>query len=448
LPTITTPAMTQAGLILGTAAYMAPEQARGRPVNKQADIWAFGVVLWEMVTGERLFKGEDLTETLASVVKDEPDWPRVPPRVRGVLRACLEKDPRKRLRDIGDVWRLLEDEPQAVASATPSKATRPAWMVAGASALVATAAVALALGLGGAAETPPQELVRFDVAFPAGMTHGGRSVPALSPDGRRLAFVAEQRGQRRIFVHALDGEAPQPLQDTDGAFGAPFWSPDSRFLVFATGNRYTEPGPLKKIDVTGGPALTIAQIASTVRGGFWTRDGTIVFSVAQQGLFTLPASGGEPRRLLPVGTRDEGYAPAGRPAFPLREGRTRQRQNLRPVAGRRTRTAGGRGRRERLESGVRTVCDWRIRVHPLRAGRHTAGPAVRRASATRHGGADADRAGHRSGTQRPAVVLVHCLAKRGHCPLTGGAWRTVADRHLRSPRCPRGHNRKSGSADE
>ena len=118
-PTFTSPAMmTGAGVILGTAAYMAPEQARGRSVDKRADIWAFGVVLYELVTGERPFKGDDLTETLASVVKDEPDVSKAPAQVQRLLKKCLEKDPRKRLRDIGDAWDLLEDEtPRAAAAA-------------------------------------------------------------------------------------------------------------------------------------------------------------------------------------------------------------------------------------------------------------------------------------------------------------------------------------------
>src|SRR5262245_53640412 len=168
-PTMTSPAlMTQTGVLMGTAAYMAPEQARGRAVDKRADIWAFGVVLWEMLTGERLFKGEDLTETLASVVKDEPPWQRTPARVCGVLRACLEKDPRRRLRDIGDVWRLLVDDRQTPTAAT--KATHLPWIVAAGAALVAIAALgAWSLGGGRTADTRPPELVRFDVPFPADM---------------------------------------------------------------------------------------------------------------------------------------------------------------------------------------------------------------------------------------------------------------------------------------
>ena len=136
-PTITTPAMTQAGIILGTAAYMAPEQARGKPVDKRSDIWAFGVVLYEMLTGRRAFEGEDVSSILAAIIQSEPRWDGVPARVRRLLESCLEKDPKKRLRDIGDVWKLLDDRP-AVPTRTPGIL---GWAAAGLLALLAAVAL-------------------------------------------------------------------------------------------------------------------------------------------------------------------------------------------------------------------------------------------------------------------------------------------------------------------
>ena len=305
-PTMTSPAlMTQTGVLMGTAAYMAPEQARGKAVDKRADIWAFGVVLWEMLTGERLFKGDDLTETLASVVKDEPPWHQAPARVQGVLRACLEKDPRRRLRDIGDVWRLLEGDTSPSTQAKTSN--RGPWIVAAASVLVTIVALsAWTLGTGQSLDTTPARLVRFEVPFPTDMSNGERSYPALSPDGRRLAFVATDKARvSHLFVHAMDGNGPQPVAGTEGAYGTPFWSRDSRSVVFATARQFNQAGPLRTIDVvTGGPPLTIAESPSTLRGGFWTADDTIVFSSSLQGLFKVPAGGGKAQLLKHVRTSE------------------------------------------------------------------------------------------------------------------------------------------------
>ena len=186
-PTLTSPAMTQAGIILGTAAYMSPEQARGRTVDKRADIWAFGCVLYEMVTGERLFAGEDLTETLASVVKDQPDFSKAPPQVARLLRRCLEKDPRRRLRDLGDAWDLL-DEPRAGAPGSSATPAVSKWRALAGWALAAVLAIAFA----GFAAMRWREAPVVDhplhVFLPLPDEGVVRNV-ALSPDGRWVVMI-------------------------------------------------------------------------------------------------------------------------------------------------------------------------------------------------------------------------------------------------------------------
>ncbi len=275
-PTLTMRA-TQAGIIMGTAAYMSPEQARGKTVDKRADIWAFGVVLYEMLTGAQLFEGETVSDTLAHVLTKEPDWDRAPAKTRRLLRDCLEKDPKQRLRDIGDGWRLLEEPP----AEHPHHSALP-W--------AALAAVAILAALGLAVvhfrETPPQPVpVRFQIPAPDKTTFDGGM--ALSPDGRRLAFIATgPDGRRMVWVRSLDSLAAQALPGTERAAFNPFWSPDSRFLGFAV------QGMLKKVEATGGPPQTLCEIPGTIIGGSWSRDGVIVFGAPNSGLFRVSQAGG------------------------------------------------------------------------------------------------------------------------------------------------------------
>jgi serine/threonine-protein kinase len=187
-PTLTSPAMTMGGMILGTAAYMAPEQARGRAIDKRADIWAFGCVFYEMVTGERVFRGDDLTEVLASVLRDRPDFGKAPSSVRRLLQKCLEKEPRHRLRDLGDAWELVEDGAPRVSGPVPRIARLP-WAVAALLALVAAT-----LGIVAARRTPaaapvvqfqfpvPEEVVALDGPFPR-MAAG-----SCMPEGAQSGF--------------------------------------------------------------------------------------------------------------------------------------------------------------------------------------------------------------------------------------------------------------------
>ncbi len=255
-PTLTM-GVTQAGMILGTAAYMAPEQARGKVVDKRADVWAFGVVLYEMLTGKRLFEGEDLTEILASVVKETPDLKRAPAEVRRLLKKCLEKDPKKRLRDIGDVWELL-DEP-APASRTQGWAGVAGWGAAGA---VTLALAALAFVHFREVQARPAE-VRFQVPFPrtGGFSDGFR----ISPNGRLVAYTSSTDGTRRIWVRPLDSLEARALPGTENPTDL-FWSPDSENVGFFT------LGKLKRVGLDGKPPQTLAP-AEQSRGGSWSAAG-------------------------------------------------------------------------------------------------------------------------------------------------------------------------------
>ena len=279
-PTMMSPAMTHVGVILGTAAYMSPEQARGRTVDKRADIWAFGVVVYEMLVGTRPFTGDDITETLASIVRDAPDLEKAPPPVRKLLRRCLEKDPQRRLRDIGDTWDLLDDDAVRATAAPMSAPTwrrLAPWAIAGAVAVLA-AAFGIVHFLEPAAATP--NVVRFQISVP--QLTAGNGTPSVSPDGRRIVYQANNR----IFVRDLDAVAPRVLTTTDAAVGAPFWSADSRFVIFIDG------GKLTKIDASGGPPRVLCDSPGVLRAGFGAGENTIVFMAAPGGLRQVSADGG------------------------------------------------------------------------------------------------------------------------------------------------------------
>ncbi len=252
-PTMTM-GQTQAGMILGTAAYMSPEQAKGKPVDPRSDIYAFGSVLYEMVTGKRLHDGDSTTEVLASVIKEEPKWSSVPPQIEKLLRRCLAKDPQKRLKHIGDAMLLVESALVESAQAAPAAAARHsedahhAWLWPGVAIL---AVLGLApLNVVHLREHPPAvEPIRFQVPPPP---KGGFGIYlAISPDGKRLAFTGTGAdGATRIWVRDLDSIEARPLSGTEEAQSL-FWSPDSRYLAFGLGQE------LKKIDVTGGPPQTL-----------------------------------------------------------------------------------------------------------------------------------------------------------------------------------------------
>ncbi len=278
-------------MILGTAAYMSPEQATGKPVDKRADVWAFGVVLYELLTGDRLFKGDSVTDVLASVVKDDPDLSRVPPQVRRLLRSCLQKPPQNRLRDIGDAWQLLEENP-ALLAFVPAPARRR-WLWPAIAAL-------FAIGFGTVswmyfhAQPAAAQRIQFQLAPPNRQTIPLGSAFAVSPDGRHLAFAATGEDKvTRLWIRSLDSLEARPLAGGEMSATPPpmFWSPDSRFIVFQ------DEGKLKKIDLMSGLTQSLCDIDGFVVGGSWNRDGVIILGNSATGknsgaLMRVAATGG------------------------------------------------------------------------------------------------------------------------------------------------------------
>jgi Tol biopolymer transport system component len=316
---MTSPAMTQMGIILGTAAYMSPEQARGKPVDKRADIWAFGCVLYEMLTGTGAFTGEDVSDTLAFIITKEPDWADLPATtptsIRRLLRRSLVKDRRERLSDIADARLEIDDARTSPATdahlaSAANRIVQPAgWHRAWpwpAAALVAMLLVAVA-GLSvlylrqvPAIEQPIQLMVvppDNGLFVDDGFANSNPMMQfALSPDGRQLAFIASAAdGRPQLWVRALEASVARPLPDTDGA-AQPFWSPDSRSIGFFAGGR------LKKVEARGGPVQVVCSTAN-FRGGTWSQDDVILFSAgAATGLSRVAATGGLPPQ--PVTTLD------------------------------------------------------------------------------------------------------------------------------------------------
>jgi Tol biopolymer transport system component len=301
-PTITSPAMTLHGTILGTAGYMAPEQAKGRPVDKRADIWAFGVVVFEMVTGKPLFAAESVAETFAAILSKTPDWSQVPPRLRPLVQATLEPDRRRRLRDIGDAFRLIDTAAPPAAAQSPRRST----------ALLALGVVtlaALAFGVAGwtrRTATPAPSDLRLQVALPP------RAAPdlgmAMSPDGQRIAFVVvDADGTRSAWVRKLDDFDARPVAGADDLDTNPLsWSADSRWLGF------TSRGAFMKADtVAGGNPVRIKDGGQI--GAAWNADGTIVFGTNPGrgmggAMFRIPAGGGDQVQLTTVDTSRGEYA--------------------------------------------------------------------------------------------------------------------------------------------
>jgi eukaryotic-like serine/threonine-protein kinase len=330
-PTITRSGMTRAGMILGTAAYMAPEQARGRTVDSRADIWAFGAVLFEMVTGTRAFGGENVMDTFVSVISKEPDWSAVsaatPAGLRRLLARCLKKDARTRLQAIGDaraqIDELLsgarEDAGDAMTDAT-SAGGRGRRLVLAALAVAAALVAAMAMPtLRHLRETSPPALpeMRVEIMTPA------TDMPlqfALSPDGRHIVFVASGDRSARLWLRALDDTEARPLAGTEGAT-YPFWSPDSRSVGYFAQSR------LVRLDIAGGAPDVLATLTGISSGGSWSDTGTILFARQTVGpLWRVAALGGEPvpvTALDPprqISHRQPHFLPDGRQFLFLAEG--------------------------------------------------------------------------------------------------------------------------------
>jgi Tol biopolymer transport system component len=301
-PTITTPAMTQMGVILGTAAYMSPEQAAGKPVDKRSDLWALGVVVLEMLTGGPVFTGETVSHVLAAVLTREPDWTTLPAGtpapLRRLLRRCLEKDRKRRLDSAADARLEIEEaltSPAAIDgpgipttdSRVPTR-TRAPWTVAA----ILGAALVSALVLWApwqAATVPAPRRLLASIGAAAALPSDLGAAAILSPDGTTLAFVAQQANLSRLFVRKLDQLQAAALAGTEGA-ASPFFSPDGQWIAFFAG------GKLKKIAVTGGAVVTLCDAANG-RGGTWTDDDTIIFSPSSfidSTLMRVAAAGGTP----------------------------------------------------------------------------------------------------------------------------------------------------------
>jgi serine/threonine protein kinase len=282
-PTYT--AIVSHGVILGTAPYMSPEQARGFPVDKRTDIWAFGCVLYEMLTRRPAFPGRTTTDVLAAILEREPDWTALPqptPQgIRDLLRRCLAKDAKRRLHDIADARIEIEDSlasPRAAAAEqkVPRQRERFAWM-----AVVAllAAAVAAALVLNRPPSEPPE--TRLEIATPP--TSDPVSL-AISPDGRQIVFVATSNGKPLLWIRSLDSGAARPLDGTESAY-YPFWKPDGRSIAFFADSR------LKWLDLDAGSVQSLGT-ATAGRSGDWSGDGTIYFAPQAGPTYRVPAAGG------------------------------------------------------------------------------------------------------------------------------------------------------------
>ena len=298
-PTLTF-AGTQVGVILGTAAYMSPEQTRGRAADKRSDVWAFGCVLYEMLTGRRAFEGDDVSDTLAAILKDQPDWnafpPDVPAHVRTIVARCLEKHRPTRVPDLAVVRFLLDSPPVAIEDATSARRSQRPAVVA---MLGAALAVGVGLGLVGSRLTrgsSSPEAITFSIPLPPGTGLAGE-VRALSPDGRMLAMVrrVSPDAPSQIILRRMDRLDWKPISGTEGAWTI-FWSPDSRQLGFHS----LAERRLKRVDVAGGVPQTIcaAGVGPPIGGATWSADGTIVFVESRDNpgsaVRKVSASGGEP----------------------------------------------------------------------------------------------------------------------------------------------------------
>ena len=281
---------TLAGVILGTAAYMAPEQAKGGAVDKRADVWAFGCVLYEMLAGRRPFVGASVSDTLAEVLKGDPDWSRLPsttpPSIRRLLRRCLVKDRGKRLADVADARLELEDA-QAGSPGIgdgPRPTSRLRERLAWAAALAVLAGAAFAVAVRGRPAAPAREM-RVEITTPP--TRDPASL-AISPDGQQIAFVATSAGRSMLWLRSLESGSARPLPGTAGA-SYPFWSPSGRSLAF-----FSDDSKLKRIDLEGGTARVLASFGLP-RGGTWNAAGTILLAPLGGGaIFRIPDTGGEP----------------------------------------------------------------------------------------------------------------------------------------------------------
>ena len=328
---------TRTGVILGTAAYMSPEQARGKPVDQRADIWAFGCLLYEMLVGKPTFDGSDAAELLVSVMTKEPEWEGLPhdtpEPIRRLLRRCLQKDPRKRLRHIGDAGHEIEEastEPAWGAHVADSgslrggRATIP-WVIA-AAATVLAAALGVAALLGPSVSESPS----WVQILPPNSTAGISPEPAVSPDGESVVFKAQnESGDTTLWLRRFDSPVPRELPRTEDAV-LPFWSPDSQSVAFFDRGR----AKLRRIDLSDEEVLELAD-SPNPRGGSWSRDGVMLYAPDSDGpLYAVSDSGGGvPREATTLGAEKIGhlyphFLPDGGHFLYVEAGRSSDRENL------------------------------------------------------------------------------------------------------------------------
>ena len=308
---------TQAGAILGTPAYMSPEQARGSAVDRRADTWAFGAVFYEMLTGRQAFAGPTVTDMLAAVIHRDPDWTGVPETLLPLLHRCLEKDPKRRLREVSDGMLLLEADAHPAAPSPAASGGRLGLISAAAAAVFLLAFAVLSL-IHFREKPRAAERVSLQLALPPNVTFSRSGIFAVSPDGRKVAFSAfGADGVPRVWIRELASPAARPLANlqTPPGLYALFWSPDSRFLAVHSD------GKLKKVDVASGAAQEICDAPGSIFGGSWSQDGVILFGSAQgAGILRVAETGGAPapvatasqRRKLPP---DLSRVPSGWPPF-------------------------------------------------------------------------------------------------------------------------------------
>jgi Tol biopolymer transport system component len=297
-------AATMQGVILGTAAYMSPEQARGKSVDKRTDIWALGCVLYELLTGKQAFQGETTTEILAAVLRGEPDWQALPAstpiKIRDLLGRCLQKDLNKRCRDAGDVRIEIEETLAAPAAAEPILRAKGIGVIDRRALILGLGALLLCTAISGLAvwnlkpSPSPQPVTRAVIDLPSGQQLVGLDIGpavALSPSGTQLAYVARQSGTQQLFLRAMDSLEARPVVGTEGAMG-PFFSPDGQWVGFFAG------GKLMKVLVSGGAALTLGDVGATPRGASWSRQGMIAFApTTVSALLQVSDAGGTPQPL-------------------------------------------------------------------------------------------------------------------------------------------------------
>ena len=320
-PTLTSPVgVTGIGMILGTAAYMAPEQAKGRPVSKASDIWAVGCVLYEMLTGRAVFTGDDVTEVLAAVVRADPDWGALPastPReLRTLLRHCLHKDQRRRWQDAASLRIGIDDVVEAPveldveAPGVRQKATRRIALVAGITGLAVAAVAAVTVWSVWPTVSPPPPTWLLAGVGPAERIAGmgprqvrpTRTAFALSPDGQSLIFVGQQDQRPQLYIRRLDRLEAMPIPGTDGA-DSPFFSPDGQWIGFWQAPPGAGAGEIRKVPIAGGPAVTLCR-APLLGGVSWGSHGRIVFGHHEnsEGLWHVSEDGGTPEKLTTVDT--------------------------------------------------------------------------------------------------------------------------------------------------